>query len=257
MKRVLLFLLFGWNAVLSAQSLYLEKALSANDHKRSKPLEQALAAGCAGVSIKLKLDKGGVLRCGSSSFEESYIKPLKQRAEAQNGWTYAGKPEEFYIFSSIDGDSMAVMEAIVKLCDAYPNVFSGYEDGKRVKHTIRWIVSGDIPKRSMAQRSPRYYNLEEAILKPEPHYEAAQMGFAWLPFGKAFSWNGEGNMPNMAYMSFVGYMKNAHKAGRLVRIVDAPEKPNAWGILIDGGADFIEIEDFEVFTRFWRNRKPY
>ena len=58
--QLLYFLLFlGLHFSLNAQSAFIDKALSANDHKRKIPLFDAINLGFNGVSAELKLKKNG------------------------------------------------------------------------------------------------------------------------------------------------------------------------------------------------------
>lgn len=240
-----------------AQVLRIDRAISAADHKRKKPLFEAMDAGLAGVSIKIKYGKDGSLTCSGKSFEELYLKPLQARVSANNGWVYPSRPDEFVVLAEIDGDSTLAYAALEKYLLSYQEMLSSFVDGKRNKHAVKLILSGDVPRQQILRSSNRYCTLDEPIQKPDARYDGNSVSISVLNFGKVFSWDGELNMPNMQYHSFISYIKNAHKAGRLVVLRNIPEKPNAWGIFLEANADYLEIEDIEAFVRYWRNRKPY
>lgn len=254
--RILLLLL--WLPLAGfAQGIYLEKAISANDHKRKKPLQEALEAQCAGVSIKLKVAKDGSIKCGSETFENLYLKPIQSRIAENQGNAYEGRTEEFFIFAEIDGDSSLAFRSFETLCAAYADILSGLDNGQRRRKAIRIVLSGDVPLHRIAIAQTRYFHVDEDLQKPDARWNGNQVATASIAFSKHYSWNGEGNMPNMQYMSIMGQVKNAHKVGRLVRLSAIPESLNAFSILDGTGADFLEVDDLKGFTTYRKNKKMY
>lgn len=242
---------------MEAQNMYIDKAISKDDHKRKLPLVEALNTGFTGVSIKVKVGKDGSLKCGSKDFEDLYLKPLQARISGNNGWVYAGRPDEFYLIVEVDGDSSLALKSLQKIFDNNNTILSSFTDGKRQKKPVKLVLSGDIPRTQMLNESNRFYTLSESIQKIDTRFDGNSISISTMNFDKLFNWDGTQNMPNMQYHSFISYMKNARKAGRSTFIMNVPENPNAWGIMLEAGADFLEIEDFEAFAVFWKNRKLY
>ena len=83
MKVNLLYLLLflGLQFSVKGQSLYIDKALSANDHNRKNPFFDAINLGFNGISAQIKLKKNGMLYCGKKTLKELYLEPLKVRSE--------------------------------------------------------------------------------------------------------------------------------------------------------------------------------
>lgn len=240
-----------------AQGIYLEKAISANDHKRKKPLQEALEAQCAGVSIKLKVAKDGSIKCGNETFENLYLKPIQSRITENQGNVYEGRTEEFFIFAEVDGDSSIAYQSLETLCAVYAEMLSGIENGQRRRKSVRIVLSGDVPLNRIVLAQTRYFHVDEDLQKPDARWNGNQVATASITFSKHYSWNGEGNMPNMQYMSIMGQVKNAHKVGRLVRLSAIPESLNAFSILDGTGAEFLEVSDLKLFTTYRKNKKMY
>jgi hypothetical protein len=40
-------------------------------------------------------------------------------------------------------------------------------------------------------------------------------------------------------------------------VYELPEVPNAFDLLLDAGADQLEIKDLKSFSEYWQKRKPY
>jgi hypothetical protein len=254
---IILFLIFSCALKTEAQTLNIDKAVSKDDHKRKMPLIEALNAGFAGVSIKIKVGKDGALKCNGKNFEDVYLKPLQNRITENNGWVYSGRPDEFYLIVHVDGDSLIAMKGFEKIFENYGSILSSFSEGKRQKKAIKIVLSGDVPRTQMLLATNRFYTFEESIQKIDARFDGNSISISKMNFDKLFNWDGSQSMPNMQYHSFISYLKNARKAGRLTLINDIPDNPNAWGIMLEAGADFLEIENFEAFTVFWRNRKLY
>ncbi len=257
MAARLVLLLVMWPLFSWAQGVYLEKAISAEDHKRKSPLTEALTFQCAGVALKVKVGKDGIIRCGNQTFENLYLKPLEQRVAGNGGNVYEGRTEEFFLFVNVDGDSIQVWQQMQTLCAAYAGMLSGIENGQRKRKAVRIVLSGDVPARQIALSENRYLHVDENLEKPDARWNGNQIATASLSFGKLYNWNGEGNMPNMQYMGIMGQVKNGHKAGRLVLLRQIPESLNAFSILDGTGADFLEVEDLKLFSTYRKNKKTY
>jgi len=254
--QLLYFLLFlGLQFSVNGQSVFIDKALSANDHKRKIPLFDAINLGFNGVSVELKLKKNGELYCGNNTFKELYLEPLKVKSENGIKNIHPTHTDEFIIFLKIVSDSNSTFEALVKEIEPYKDILTSFEGTKRNKKPVRIVIGGNVPFSKIFNSDKRYLFAEESVLKLDYSKDQTFTFFAGLSIKNNYKWKGEKNMPNMEYMNLITHVKNAHKAGRLVRLYDVPEMPNAFDILYGSGIDFIEIEDIISFSIYWQNRK--
>jgi len=254
--QLLYFLLFlGLQFSVNAQSAFIDKALSANDHKRKNPLLDAINLGFNGISAELKLKKNGELYCGNKTLKEIYLEPLKLKSENGIKNIHPTHTAEFIFYLKIVSDSNSTFEALLKEIEPYQNMLTSFEGTKRTKKPIRIIIGGSIPYSKIFSSSKRYLFAEESVLKIDDSKNETYTLLAGLSLKNNYTWKGEKNMPNMEYMSLITHVKNAHKAGRLVRLYDIPELPNAFAILYGSGIDFIEIEDLNSFSAYWQKRK--
>ncbi len=215
---------------------------------------EAVEAGFAGVSADLTLGKDGVLKCGNRSFEELYLKPLMNLSQQNNGHIYQNQEDEFFLVMNVESDSVLTYSALEKLVGIYPDLFSRFDNGVRSKKAVRLILSGNVPVNAILSSTVRWAFPDENIKNIRTELDGRYIAMSTMNYKKIFDWNGEQNMPNMAYMSFLAFVKNAHKAGRLVRIKNAPENANAMGIFLEAGADFIEVKDIPAFVKFYKSR---
>ena len=253
MKRFFLCVLLAIPGILSCQE-FISNAISADDHKRKRPLMEALEAGFTGIAADISLSKDGILKCGGKPFEDLYLKPLKSRAEQHSGHIYPARDDEFFLVLTVESDSIASFAALEKVIGIYSELFSRFENGIRSKKAIRLVLSGNVPVNAIVNSTVRWCFPDENIKLMRTQWDGRFIAMATMNYKKSFDWNGEQNMPNRAYISFISYVKNAHKAGRLVRLQNAPENTNALGIFLEAGVDFIEVEDIPAFVRYWKNR---
>jgi hypothetical protein len=257
MKVNLLYYLFllGLQFTLNGQSLFIDKALSANDHKRNKPMLDAINLGFNGISAEIKLKKDGVLYCGKKTLKEVYLEPLKMRSENGLKNIHPTHTDEFIIFFKIVSDSNSTYEALLKEIEPYQNILTSFEGTKRNKKPVRIIIGGNIPYSKIYNSSKRYLFAEESALKLDLSKDETFTFLAGLSLKNNYTWKGQKNMPNMEYMNLITHVKSAHKAGRLLRLYDIPELPNAFDILYGSGIDLIEINDITSFATYWQKRK--
>ena len=249
-----LLLLIGFKFSVKGQSVFIDKALSANDHKRKKPLLDAINLGFNGISSELKLKNNGVLYCGKNTLKEVYLEPLKVRSENGSKYIHPSHTDEFILYFEIASDSNLTFEALLKEIEPFKEIFTSFEGTKRNKKPVRIIIGGNIPYSKIYNSSKRYLFAEESALNLNYLKDETFTFLAGLSLKNNYKWKGQKNMPNMEYMNLITHVKNAHKAGRLVRLYDIPELPNVYDILYGSGIDFIEIEDIIGFSTYWQNR---
>ena len=245
---------FGITNSCVAQNPFISKAISAADHKRPHPLQDALNAGFAGVVAEVNLSKEGQLKCGSKYLEDLYIKPLQGLVNQNNGRVYAGVPNEFLLILSIKSDSTETYNTLTKLLASYSTMLTEFKAENVTKKAVRVIISGEITLKLIQSQSVRLCTADEPIQKIAQGYGNTIISLSTLNFGKQFNWSGEGNMTNTEFYSMTTFVKLAHKSGRLVRFQRIPEKANAFNLMDKAGVDLFEINDIDNFISYWRNR---
>ncbi len=242
---------------LFSQSTYIDKAISANDHERKRPLTDALELGFNAVSAQLELKKDGKLYCGSGTLKERYLDPLRLRSNNGAQFIFPEHPDEFLLLLEVTSDSSLTYAALIKDLEEYYPMLTSFEGTKKTKKPVRIVLSGKIPHKTMYSESIRRVFAEDLVNKLDLNHDATYCSVSSLKMKKLFDWKGEGNMPNMQYHSLGSYIKNGHKLGRWVRIYDLPEVPNTFDILLEAGADYLEVKDIKSFAEYWKKRKPY
>jgi hypothetical protein len=242
---------------IDAQSVYIDKAISASDHARKKPLMEAVDLGFNGISAEVELKKDGKLYCGSATLKERYLDPLRLRTNNGEAFVHPDHSNEFLLFLEVISDSSTTFEALKKELEAYHPMLTSYDGTRKIKKPIRVVIGGKVPHKVVYSENPRWIFAEENVTQLDFKHDIGYCTVASLKMKKLFDWKGEGYMPNMQYQSLGFYIKNGHKAGRWIRVYELPEVPNAFDLLLDAGADQLEIKDLKSFAEYWQKRKPY
>lgn len=253
-KLFALFIFIVLQLSLQGQSLFIDKAISAKDHKRKNPLIEALNLGYNGISAELKLKKG-ILYCGNKTLKELYLEPLKLRSENGIRYVHPSYTEEFLIYLDVVSDSNATYQALLIEIESYKNMLTSFEGTKRNKKPVRIVLGRNVPFGTLYTCPLRYLFAAESALNMNTSINETFCYLSNLSLDDNYKWNGVKNMPNMEYLSLIAHVKRVHKAGRIIRIYDLPENPNAFDIIYGSGVDLLDIEDIESFATYWQNRK--
>lgn len=256
-KYFVLLLCLIYAGDIIGQSVYIDRAIAAADHERKRPLAEAIEYGFNGVSAEIELKKDGKLYCGSGTFRERYLEPLMVRSNNGQAFIHPEHTDEFLLFLEVTSDSSTTYAALKKELEPYHAMLTSFEGSRKTKKPVRLVLSGKVPHQVIYSETVRRVFCEDMANKLDQSHDGTYCTVASLKMKKLFDWKGEGTMPNMAYHSLGSYMKNAHKLGRWVRVYDLPEIPNAFDIIYEAGADYLEIKDLKSFSEYWKKRKPY
>lgn len=214
--------------------------ISANDARRKAPLSEAMAAGCAGVSVTVKLDDEGRFTCAGKSFENTYLKSFQARNNSN---------APFLLILKLDGDSLKMLGALDKLLASYSDLLSKQVGKEEVSGKLKIYIWGDVSHAQIGKVQYRSY-FPLSLLDNEGakgRSSAAALGFN---FEALYNWKGRESMPNMQYHSMQMNLKAAHKAGQKTIMFEAPETFNAWNILTNAGTDYFVVNDLEKFKKY-------
>jgi hypothetical protein len=206
--------------------------ISADDARRKAPLSEALEVGCAGVSLKVKLDDDGQFTCAGKSFENVYLKNIQSNNALKS---------PFLILLEMDGDSLKMMDALNTLLTPYNEMLSKRSGNSELPGKLKIIVWGDIPYAKIKTTDNLCYFALSFMKKEGVGSQIANN--VGINFDDLYNWNGRESMPNMQYHSMQMNLKAVHKGGQKTFMFKAPETFNAWNILSNAGADYFVVED--------------
>jgi len=235
-----LFLHLLFATALQSVSLAQPAFISADDAKRKAPLNEALQAGCSGVSLLVKLDDEGYLSCAGKSLESTYLESFKV-GNAPN------KP--FLLILELEGDSLKMLGALDKLLGSYSDLLSKQVGKEEVSGKLKIYIWGDVPHVQIGKEQYRSY-FPLSLLDDEGARSRNSAAALGLNFDALYDWKGRESMPNMQYHSMQMNLKAAHKAGQKTFMFEAPETFNAWNILSNAGTDCFVVKDLEKFKKY-------
>ncbi|MEW4452718.1 phosphatidylinositol-specific phospholipase C/glycerophosphodiester phosphodiesterase family protein [Bremerella sp. JC817] len=253
-----------FSAVLLATALFaasafgqtpLPQAHAHNDYYHKRPLLDALDQGFCNVEADIYLVQGQLL-VGHERWElrtnrsltSLYLDPLKERIEANGGHVYE-TPKPFILMIDIKTNGEEVYAALEKLLAQY-DFISVTEDGKHQEKAVTVVISGDRPKKAVAEANPRRVGLDGRLSDLNANWPAELMPVISDKWGSHFKWKGQGPMPDAEQAKLKEIVEKTHAKGRQLRFWGTPEDPKFWAMLQSAGVDLIGTDDLEKLSEF-------
>jgi hypothetical protein len=151
----------------------------------------------------------------------------------------------------------ALQEALAPSLARY-DMLSTYAPGQTMQGPVNAVLTGDRgAKVAHGERpSPRPYAIDSNDYSPgDPPADDAWRYYA-LNWGTYIGWDGEGEASSGVRRRFACIAGNAHASGRRLRFFAAPEPPEAFGLMLESGVDFLGADDLGALARFLTARAP-
>ncbi|HEX9104925.1 MAG TPA: hypothetical protein VF997_22095, partial [Polyangia bacterium] len=228
-----------------------------NDYEHPRPLFDALEHGFASVEADLWLRQGqlAVSHDGWSvrgTLDALYLAPLGERIARYGGSVYGdGRP--FYLWLDLKQHDPGLEAAVVAALDRVPYVARFADDGARPGAVVVVLTGDADADRALVERPGwRPFVRDEELLEAAEQHDqpATRRPRAYsLRYGRYLSWSEADGAANDDVAQLRCIVAQAHAAGRLVRLWDAPEDPRFWRLAARAGVDFVNTDDLEGVAR--------
>lgn len=177
-----------------------------------------------------------------------YLEPLVERARQHGGRIYAGHHQPLTLLVDIKADGEAAYAALDALLREAPDVFTEFDRGVVYPRAVTVIISGAMPRQTMAQQAHRFAFVDGRItdLSRDTNDEDAATGLVPLVsmrWGQEFKWHGLGEMPAAEREKLAELVRKAHARGYRIRFWAVPNLDFVWTLLYDAGVDLINVDD--------------
>lgn len=242
-----------------AAPVVLTRAYSHNDYEQPRPLEDALDRGFFGVEADCHLrggelfvaHTGGGIKPGRT-LRTLYLDPLLARVRANGGRVYAGGPKGFLLmldFKSDGEDSYALLE---RMLEPYREMLTLYHADRVEEGAVTIVISGHRPEGVLRAQAARYAGLDGRLADLGEDHPTLWPTIS-DSFASHFEWRG-GRMDPLERERLARYVSRAHARGRRLRFYGAPDREDAWELLLNAGVDLINTDHLEALRRFLTNR---
>src|SRR5262249_46305647 len=215
-----------------------------NDYLHAHPLQDALAAGCSSVEADVFL-VDGELRVGherwllrNGTLQSLYLDPLRARVRS-NGGAVQRPGERFWLLIDIKQDGAAVYRRLRAVLAGYRELLSYWRDGVETPGAVTVVLSGDRPVDLVAADRERLCAIDGRVADLDRDPPASLVPWISDAWGKALTWDGDGEPPADQRARLRRLVARAHAQGRMPRFWGAPDQAAVWALLAEEGVDWI------------------
>ncbi len=230
-KGAILFLLLLQFLPSSAQfSTDLNPHIKAGEPSQSI-VYTALRKGYVSVKAEVRLVDGKLMATPDHTLEASYLTPLFERYQENDGRIYKDHSGLFYLFIEIKGNENMTRLALEKLLVNYQGMIAGSQ-WKTQASPVKVVLIDPSPAlvqsiskqgSSLITLEGDYYNIE----KGTSHLLMPVTGVSY---------------DHLDRKSLRATAKTLHRQGKKLRLYNVPEDHGLWQELIKSGVDFINVK---------------
>ncbi|KQS28347.1 alkaline phosphatase [Dyadobacter sp. Leaf189] len=179
------------------------------------------------------------------TFEKLYLAPLMQVAARNGGRIYQQKSLQLLVDLKTSGEP--TLQALVRLLEPHKQLFG--EGG-----AVTLVISGNTPAPEAFRQYPGYVLFDG---RPEVSYTPEQLqrvGLISQAFGTYSKWNGKGIPVEADREKLRAVIQKAHADKKPFRFWASPDNINAWKVLMNLGADYINTDKVTGLGTFLNGR---
>lgn len=241
----------------------LTNAHAHNDYEHERPLLDALDQGFISVEADVWLIGGELYVYHDKPAKPDpertlwnlYLKPLRERVEANDGWVYKGQEETFYLMIDIkSGAELAykhLLDAMIGLRDYTFQVHYGEPEGQKPIHVF---LSGNRPVDKVLGAPQAAMGLDGRPGDLGKDIPAEMMPVVSDNYWKFSTWRGIGTMKAEDQQNIRQLVEKAHAEGKKVRLWAHPDNEKTWQTLLDLGVDLINTDNLKAFAEFMQSK---
>lgn len=211
---------------------------SHNDYRQIRPLQEALAQQVYSLEADVFLYKGQ-LRVAHDEVElpdaptldSLYIQPLLKWFKSKTADNHNYFP---YLLIDIKSDNDAVLSALVKLLDAYSDLFN--------QKRMQVVISGERGSPEDWRNWPGYILFDG---RPAEIYDTATLRRV------AFISDSYKNYTHPVRKNIKSLSNDVHRAGKLLRLWGIPDHPDSWKKMKSWGVDIINTDQVRACREFF------
>ena len=255
---LLLFLYF----TSAAQVRPIPEGHAHNDYWHFRPLVQALNNGFMSVEADVHLLKGDMLVNHEAFFtrkgrtlEKLYLQPLFNRAKA-NGFksVYAGGPPEFVLYIDIKQGCPAICDTLISQLKAYEQMLTVWDNGIKRQGAVSIIIGACGREEEWLTADRRWFYFDANFSALGGKYPADVVPRLSSSLNTYTDWRGTGTMGSDESERLRIAIATAKAEGRKVRFWAASNRPKVWEMLLNEGADLINVDRLKRFRKFMAER---
>jgi alkaline phosphatase len=247
--------MFSFGNTVMAQ--YPVKIHSHNDYTRTVPFYEAYSQKIYSIEVDMFYRDGEFYVSHDEAdinpkkmFEAMYLRPLVSLYEINKGKAWADAERPLQLVVEIKSDNTDdFMEALVKLCGRYPEVFNPNVN----PNAVRIAITGHVPTPDKFSQYPSYILFDGNLDDKYSEEQLKQVAMFSQDFKSLSHWNGKGSLVRDDKAKVVAAIDKAHAQGKPIRFWGAPDGITAWNTFYWLGVDYINTDKVEQCAEFFRD----
>lgn len=245
-----------------AQPVPIAEAHAHNDYWHFRPLLQALDNGFMSVEADVHLLKGDLLVAHEAFFtrkgrslEKLYLRPLYERAKANDFRSiYADGPQEFTLYIDIKQGCPHICDTLIAQLQRYADMLTVWEHGKKRPGAVHVIMGACGREHEWLNAEKRWFSFDAGFGAVGGVFDSTAIARVSTSLRSYCQWRGHGSMAPEELEQLRKAIAAAHAEGREVRFWAATNRPKVWELLLNEGADLINVDRLRRFRRFMERR---
>lgn len=236
---------------------YPVKIHSHNDYTRTVPFYEAYAQKIYSIEVDMFYRDGEFYVSHDEvdiqplkTFEAMYLRPLLSLYELNKGKAWADSDRPLQLVVEIKSDNTdAFMDAFVKLCGKYPEVFNPNVN----PNAVHIAITGHAPSPEKFSQYPSYILFDGNLDDKYTEEQLKQVAMFSQDFKSLSHWNGKGSLVRDEKAKVMAAIDKAHAQNKPIRFWGAPDGITAWNTFYWLGADYINTDKVEQCAEFFRD----
>lgn len=228
-----------------------------NDFAHARPLLDSLEHDFCSVEADVHLVEGELLvahdreeAVPSRTLESLYLDPLLARFLDGTLPSPRGRPLVLLVCLNAApiGDVYAALDDVLV---RYEEMLASFDAGRAQSGAVQVIVTGDIPRATIAEQTKRYVAIDGDIGDLDSTESSELVPLVSDNWFHHFSWaGGLEPMPPDQRAKLRDFVQRAHVRGRRLRLWRTPDTVEVWRELRDAGIDLINTDDIPGLADF-------
>lgn len=235
------------------------KGHSHNDYAQDIPFYKAYYAGMESMEADVFL-RDGILYVAhvqseitkDKTLESIYLSPISKMMKAHGGPIFADQRKKMQLMIDIKEDHVAVLDALVKLLSARPEMV----DASRNPNALKILISGDRPAPADFKKYPQWLSFDGLVEQAYTPDQWKRIGMLSANLKDYTHWNGKGTPVPADKEKILAAVALAKQQHIPFRFWGNHDSPNTWQELHKLGVYWINTDQPEALSRFI-DRLPY
>ena len=236
-------------------------AFSHNDYEHERPLSDALDFGFNCVEADLWLIDGELYVSHDKpepspeiTFKKLYLEPLAKRIAENRGKVHPKGKKPFFLMVDCKSNGEEMLPVLKEQLEPCRSLFCEVKDGKYHKGAVLLFLSGDNPRKSILSAEDGYIFLDGRISDLGKNVNSRLMPVISDNYSSFIKWKGQGEISKEELNKMRGYIRQAHREGKLFRWYGAPDTPQFKHFFMNEGVDLVGADNLQSMYRVLNER---